>query len=85
MRQLYRQHQYRNILKIITFYILQLEDRQQLRKDQLELLKICFIKGLVLMKMFSGHIMFFPILLTYNNKNIHNTTKFTPSDARKKC
>jgi hypothetical protein len=25
----------------------------------------------------------FPILLTYNNKNIHNTTKFTPSEARK--
>ena len=26
---------------------------------------------------------FLPILLTYNNKNIHNTTQFTPSDARK--
>ena len=25
----------------------------------------------------------YPILLTYNNKKIHNTTKFTPSDARK--
>ena len=34
------------------------------------------------MKMFNGQIMFFPILLTYNNKNIHNTTQFTPSDAR---
>ena len=36
-----------------------------------------------MMKMFNGQIMFFPILLTYNNKNIHNTTQFTPSDARK--
>ena len=35
-----------------------------------------------MMKMFNGQIMFLPILLTYNNNNIHNT-KFTPSDARK--
>ena len=25
----------------------------------------------------------FSYLTNYNNKNIHNTTKFTPSDARK--
>ena len=36
-----------------------------------------------MMKMFNGQITFFPILLTYNNKNIHNTTQFTPSDAIK--